>query len=168
MRIHSTFIRQGCQISSVGQGGQAGEVGQTDQVCPIGEGGACSLVGPGWGGGGGLCGLGDPGGLCGQVVNLVQVVQVVRVVRVIQVVQLVKGVSIDDMHSENIWYTWSKPSDYWEKLRIVDIATRVIRDVGPGRFSLGGGWSQHWASQLSSFFKRRHRPAASWQEEQCR
>ena len=50
MQIHSTFISQGCQISSVcqgGQGGQAGEVGQTDQVCPIGEGGACSLVGPG-------------------------------------------------------------------------------------------------------------------------
>ena len=91
------------------------------------------------GGTGGQGGQNDPGGLGGQVVDLVQAVQVVRVVRVIQVVQLVKGVSIDDMHSENIWYTWSKPSDYREKLRIVDIATRVIRDVAPERFSLGRG-----------------------------
>ena len=103
MRIHSTFISQGCQSSLVSQGSQVGELGQTDHDCPIGEGGACSLVGPGRGGG---------GGLGGQVVNMVQVVQVVREVRVIQVVQLVKGVSLDDMHSENIWCTWSKPSDY--------------------------------------------------------
>ena len=41
---------------------------------------------------------------------MVQVVQVVRVFRVIQVVQLVKWVSLDDMHSENVWFTWSKPS----------------------------------------------------------
>ena len=28
-----------------------------------------------------------------------------------------KVVSLDDMHSANIWFLWSKPLDYWEKLR---------------------------------------------------
>ena len=34
--------------------------------------------------------------------TLVQVVQVARVVRMI---------SVGDMHSENIWFSWSKPSN---------------------------------------------------------
>ena len=40
---------------------------------------------------------------------MVQVVRVVRVVRVFEVVQLV---SLDDIHSENIWFTWSKLSTW--------------------------------------------------------
>ena len=31
-------------------------------------------------------------------------------------VQLVQVVSLDDMHSENIWFSGSKPSNYREKL----------------------------------------------------
>ena len=26
-------------------------------------------------------------------------------------------ITLDDMHSENIWFSWSKPSNYHEKLR---------------------------------------------------
>ena len=37
--------------------------------------------------------------------------------RVIQVVQVVRMISIDDMHSENIWFLWSKSSNYQDKLR---------------------------------------------------
>ena len=40
----------------------------------------------------------------------------VKVVKVVQVVQVVKVFSLDDMHSENIRVTWSKPSDYREEL----------------------------------------------------
>ena len=32
-------------------------------------------------------------------------------------VQLVRMISLDDMHSENIWFSWSKSSNYQEKLR---------------------------------------------------
>ena len=55
-----------------------------------------------------------------RVVPLVRVVQLVKLVQggqgdpvgqSGQVVQLVMA-SLDDMHSENIWFTWSKPSDY--------------------------------------------------------
>ena len=31
---------------------------------------------------------------------------------VIQVVQVVRMISLDDKHSENIWFSWSKPSNY--------------------------------------------------------
>ena len=44
-------------------------------------------------------------------------VWVVRLVKVVQVFKVVKVVSLNDMHSENICFKWSKPSDYWEKLR---------------------------------------------------
>ena len=43
---------------------------------------------------------GDPGGPGGSV----------------QVIQVVRMISLDDMHSENIWFSWSKPSKYREKL----------------------------------------------------
>ena len=38
-------------------------------------------------------------------------------IQVIQVVQVVRMISIDDMHSENIRFSWSKSSNYQEKLR---------------------------------------------------
>ena len=44
-------------------------------------------------------------------------VLVTHVVQEVQVVQVVKIISPDDMHSENIWFLWSKPSNYQEKLR---------------------------------------------------
>ena len=42
----------------------------------------------------------------------VRLISVVRVVNGIQVVQVVKVACFDDVHSESIWFTWSKPSDY--------------------------------------------------------
>ena len=42
-------------------------------------------------------------------------VQVVQVVQVIQVVMVVKMILVD-MHSENIWFSGSKPSNYRKKL----------------------------------------------------
>ena len=32
-------------------------------------------------------------------------------------VQVVRMIGLDDMHSENIWFSWSKPSNYRRKLR---------------------------------------------------
>ena len=55
------------------------------------SGGLGGQLGPG-----GLGGLGGPGG---------QVVRVDRMVQVVQAVQVVLVVSLDDMRSENIWYT---------------------------------------------------------------
>ena len=34
-----------------------------------------------------------------------------------KLVQVVGTISLDDMHLENIWFSWSKPSNYREKLR---------------------------------------------------
>ena len=34
-----------------------------------------------------------------------------------QVVSVVRMISLDDMHSENLWFSWFKPSNYGEKLR---------------------------------------------------
>ena len=47
---------------------------------------------------------------------MVQVIQVIQVVQVVQVVLVVRTISLDDMHSENIWFSWYKPSKYREKL----------------------------------------------------
>ena len=43
--------------------------------------------------------------------------RVARAVEVVQVIQVLRMISLDDMHSENIWFSWSKPLDYREKLR---------------------------------------------------
>ena len=43
-------------------------------------------------------------------------VQVVQVMPVVQVVHVVRMISLDDMHSENIWFSLYKPSKYREKL----------------------------------------------------
>ena len=42
--------------------------------------------------------------------------QVFQVVWVVQVVTLARTTSLDDMHSENIWFSWYKPSKYRKKL----------------------------------------------------
>ena len=43
-------------------------------------------------------------------------VKVVQVVQEIQVVWVVRLISLDDMNSENIWFSCYKPSKYREKL----------------------------------------------------
>ena len=40
----------------------------------------------------------------------------VQVIQVIQVIRAARTISLDDMHSENIWFSWYKPSKYREKL----------------------------------------------------
>ena len=52
-----------------------------------------------------------------HVVHVVQVIQVVQVAQVIQVVRVVRTISLDKMHSENIWFSGSKPLNYRGKLR---------------------------------------------------
>ena len=34
----------------------------------------------------------------------------------VQVFRVARTTSVDDMHSENIWFSWYKPSKYQEKL----------------------------------------------------
>ena len=52
-----------------------------------------------------------------KVIQVIQVILVVQVVQVVQVVTLARTTSLDDMHSENIWFSWSKSSNYRGKLR---------------------------------------------------
>ena len=60
---------------------------------------------------------GDLRGPVGQDEYCGRMVRVVQVVQVIQVVRLVMMISLDDMHSENMWFSSSKPSNYREKWR---------------------------------------------------
>ena len=50
------------------------------------------------------------------MIQVIKVTQVVQVVWVVQVVRVARTTSLDDMHSENIWFSWYKPSKYREKL----------------------------------------------------
>ena len=52
-----------------------------------------------------------------KLVQVVQVIKVVQVIQVFQVVSVVRMISLDDKHPENIWFLWSKPLNYREKLR---------------------------------------------------
>ena len=47
---------------------------------------------------------------------MIQVIKVTQVVQVVWVVRVARTTSLDDMHSENIWFSWKKPSKYREKL----------------------------------------------------
>ena len=40
--------------------------------------------------------------------------RVARVVEVVQVIQVLRMISLDDTHSENICFSWYKPSNYQE------------------------------------------------------
>ena len=51
-----------------------------------------------------------------QLIHVIKVTQVVQVVWVVQVVRVARTTSLDVMHSENIWFSWYKPSKYREKL----------------------------------------------------
>ena len=48
---------------------------------------------------------------------VVQVFQLIQVEQMVQVVRVVRNISPNDMHSEDICFLWSKPSNYQEKLR---------------------------------------------------
>ena len=54
----------------------------------------------------------------------------------VKVVGVVRVVSLDDVHSENIWLSWSKPANYREQLRFhaYDIRTNggKWKKGGPG------------------------------------
>ena len=70
--------------------------------------------------------------------QVIKVAQVVQVVRVIQVVRVARTTSLDDMHSENIWFSWYKPSKYREKL--------ICHAVD------GGGWANGRKVENSAVF----------------
>ena len=50
------------------------------------------------------------------MIQVIKVTQVVQVVWVVQVVREARTTSLDDMHSENIWFSWYKLSKYRKKL----------------------------------------------------
>ena len=52
-----------------------------------------------------------------QEIQVLKSGRVARVVLVVQVIQVLRMISQDDMHSEHIWFSWYKPSNYQEKLR---------------------------------------------------
>ena len=63
-----------------------------------------------------------------QLIQVIKVTQVVQVVWVVQVVRVARTTSLDDMHSENIWFSWYKP----EKL--------ICHACDGGRMNEGGKW----------------------------
>ena len=60
-----------------------------------------------------------------RVVQVVKVVQVVQVIHVVQVVSVIRMISLEDIHSENIW---SKPSNDQEKLRCHAFDGRKVKN----------------------------------------
>ena len=58
-------------------------------------------------------------------------------------VGVVRMISLDDMHSENVWFLWSKSSNYQEKLRC------YARDARDGRTDGGGKWKIVQYSELN-------------------
>ena len=46
------------------------------------------------------------------VIRVVELIRVVHVIQVVHVFQVVRMISLDDMPSENILFSWSKPSNY--------------------------------------------------------
>jgi hypothetical protein len=61
---------------------------------------------------------------------VIKVTQVVQVVWVVQVVRVAKTPSLDDMHPENIWFSWYKPSKYREKCGFTCIPVKHIHEIG--------------------------------------
>ena len=51
----------------------------------------------------------------------------------VQVVRVVRRIGLDDMHSENIWFSGSKPSNYRRKLRC---HARDRRTDGGGKWKI--------------------------------
>ena len=56
-----------------------------------------------------------------QVSKVVQVVQLIQVVRMVMVVLMVRVVGFDDMRSDDMWFTWTKPSNV-KSLRKLEMA----------------------------------------------
>ena len=71
---------------------------------------------------------------------MVQVVHVVQVVQEVQVIQVIQVVSLDDIHSENIWFSGSNSSNYRGKLRC---------HTCDGRTNGGGKWKIGQYSELN-------------------
>ena len=57
-------------------------------------------------------------------------------VPLVQVVRVARTISLDDMHSENIWFSWYKPSKYREKL-ICHACDGGRTDGGGGKWKIG-------------------------------
>ena len=55
----------------------------------------------------------------------------------VQVVQVVRTISLDDMHSENIWSSCSKPSKYREKLICHACDGRTDERTEDGKWKIG-------------------------------
>ena len=77
---------------------------------------------------------------------MVQVIQVIQVVQVVQVVGVVRTISLDDMHSENIWFSCYKPSKYREKLicHACDGGGRTNGKWKIGQCSVGPETAKKW------------------------
>ena len=56
-----------------------------------------------------------------RVAQVSKVVQVVQVVRMVMVVLMVRVVGFDDMRSDDMWFTWTKPSNV-KSLRKLEMA----------------------------------------------
>ena len=67
---------------------------------------------------------------------MVQLIQVIQVVRVIRVVRVVRMICLDDVRSENLWFSWSKPSNYREKL-ICHACDRGTEEEEDGKWKIG-------------------------------
>ena len=50
------------------------------------------------------------------MIQVIQVAQLVQLVQMVQVVRVARTTILSDMQSENIWFSWYKPSKYREKL----------------------------------------------------
>ena len=63
-------------------------------------------------------------------------IQVIQVIQVVHVIQVVRMISLDDMHSENIWFPWSKPSNYQGKLRCHACDGRTDERTNGGKWKI--------------------------------
>ena len=70
-----------------------------------------------------------------------QMNQVIQVVQVVQVVKVVRMISVDDMHSDNICFSWPKPSNY--KSRKVEMTRAVTNERMED-----GGENLKWAAPI--------------------
>ena len=83
------------------------------------------------------------------MIQVIKVTQVVQVVWVVQVVRVARTTSLDDMHSENIWFSWYKPSKYREKL----ICHACDRGRTDGRRKVENGAVFCWTRNRNITFK---------------
>ena len=98
------------------------------------------------------CDLGDQNGQGDQsarVVRVVQVVQAFPVIQVVSVLSVVRMISLYDIQSQNIWFSWSKPSNYREKLRCHACDGQTKEEQYSGRPETA---KKHYVSLLCCFW----------------